>query len=124
MILAETVRQTMQFAATGNVDAALTSWTLVHDQGGILLPDSLRQAGVVIRGSARAADAAAVLGYLRGSEGQGILGRHGLLPGDSPGDALLQNLKDNDGNGEGGGTDKQSKKAEGLGPTQKRNKHK
>lgn len=123
LILAETVRQTMQFAGTGNVDAALTSWTLAHDQGGVLLPESLRQAGVVIRGSRRAAEAAALLAFLGTSGGQRILGRHGLLPGDPAGEPLLQNLKNHDGDREGGGSDKQAQKPERLRPAQKRNKN-
>jgi molybdate transport system substrate-binding protein len=80
LVLAESVRQTMQFATTGNVDATLTSWTLVHNQGGILLPDSIRQAGVVIGGSKNAKAAAALLEFLKSSGGQRILGAHGLLP--------------------------------------------
>ena len=120
MILAETVRQTMQFAGTGNVDAALTSWTLAHDQGGVMLGDAIRQAGVVVRGSRRAKEAGAVLEFLRSPAGQAILGSHGLLPGER----LLENLKNDDGDRKGGGTDKEAQKAEGLGAAKKRNKNK
>ena len=123
IILAETVRQTMQFAGTGNVDAALTSWTLVHDQGGILLPDSIRQSGVVIKGSKNTAAAVEFLKFLKTSNGQGILGRHGLLPGDPPGDPLLQELKNNEGDGKGGGANEQAQKPKSLRPAKKRNKH-
>jgi molybdate transport system substrate-binding protein len=84
LVFAESVRQTMQYASTGNVDATLTSWTLVHDQGGILLPQSIQQAGVVIRGSKNAQAAAAVLEFLQSSGGERILGAHGLLPGRPP----------------------------------------
>lgn len=119
VILAETVRQTMQFAGTGNVDAALTSWTLAHDQGGVLLGDSIRQAGVVMRGSPRAAGAGAVLAFLRSAAGQAILGSHGLLPGEP----LLENLKNNYGDREGGGSDKKAEKPEGVRAAKKRNKN-
>ncbi len=123
LVLAESVRQTMQYAATGNVDATLTSWTLVHDKSGILLPDSIRQAGVVINGSKNAPAAAAFLTFLKSSRGQEILGRHGMLPDHPPGQPLLQELKNDDGNGKGGGTDKQPQKPKRLRPAKKRNKH-
>lgn len=120
IVLTETVRQTMQFAGTGNVDAALTSWTLAHDQGGVLLGDSMRQAGVVIRGSRRAAEARAVLDFLVSAAGREVLGRYGFLPGE----ALLEDLQNNHGDRKGGGTDKETKKAEGFGAAKKRNKNK
>lgn len=124
LVLAETVRQTMQFAGSGNVDAALTSWTLVHGQGGVMLPDKLRQTGVVIRNNGRTAEAKAVLDFLRGPAGEGILVRHGLLPAGAAGDALLENLQNHDGDGKSGGSDKQAQKAERLRPSKKRNKNK
>lgn len=124
LILAASVRQTMQFAGTGNADATLTSWTLVHDKGGILLPDSLRQAGVVIKGSKNAAAAAEFLSFLSSLRGQGILGRHGLRPAGPPRDALLQDLKDDNGNGKSGGTNEEPKKTKRLRSAKKRNKNK
>jgi molybdate transport system substrate-binding protein len=123
LVLAETVRQTMQFASTGNVDAALTSWTLAHDKGGVLLPDAMRQAGVVMKGARQGAGAAAVLEMLAGSGGDRILGRHGLLPPNAGGHALPENLQNDDGGGKGGGTNKKAKKTERLRPAKKRNKH-
>jgi molybdate transport system substrate-binding protein len=123
IILAETVRQTMQFAETGNVDATLTSWTLVHDKGGILLPDSIRQSGVVVKGSKNAAAALELLKFLKSSSGQGILGRHGLLPGDPVRDPLLQELKNDQGDGKSGGADKEPQKPKRLRPAKKRNKN-
>lgn len=125
LVLAETVRQTMQFAGTGNVDAALTSWTMAHDKGGVLLPDEMRQAGVVLKGAAREKEAAAFLEFLRSSGGQGILGGHGLLP-ERPagGQAMANDLKKNDGDRQNGGADKQAKKPERLRPAKKRNKNK
>lgn len=125
LVLAETVRQTMQFAGTGNVDAALTSWTMAHDRGGVLLPDELRQAGVVLKGAAREKEAAVLLEFLQSSGGQAILGRHGLLAGRPiGGEAVTNDLKKDNGNGENGGADKQAKKTERLRPAKKRNKNK
>lgn len=125
LVLAETVRQTMQFAGTGNVDAALTSWTMVHDKGGVLLPDEMRQAGVVLKGAARGKEAAVFLEFLQSSGGQGILGRHGLLAGrPGGGEAVANDLKNNNGDGEDRGADKQAKKPERLRPAKKRNKNK
>ena len=119
LILAETVRQTMQFAGTGNVDAALTSWTMAHDKGGVPLPDSLRQAGVVIKGSKNAVAAAALLEFLRTAGGQSILGRHGLLPGDAARETFLNELKNDNGDGKNGGADKQTEKPKRLRPAKK-----
>ena len=124
LVYAESARQTMQFAATGNVDAALTPWTLVHDKGGILLPDALRQTGVVLKGSRNAAAARALLDFLRTSGGNGVLWRHGLMPVDAAGQPLAQNLQHDNGDGKNGGTDKQAKKPERLRPAKKRNKDK
>ena len=83
IVLSETVRQTMQFAETGNVDATLTSWTLVHNRNGIQLPDSIRQSAVIVKGSKNAEAADRFLKFLQSPAGQGILARHGLLPGTS-----------------------------------------
>lgn len=124
LVLAETVRQTMQFAGTGNVDAALTSWTMAHDKGGVLLPDELRQAGVVMKGAARAREATALLEFLRSSGGQRILGGHGLLPEGATGKALAQDLQNHDSDRKGSGADKEAKKPERLRPSKKRNKDK
>lgn len=121
LILAESVRQTMQFATTGNVDATLTSWTLVHDKGGVLLPDAIQQAGVVLRGAKNPAAAAELLRFLQSSAGQRILGGHGLLPVAQP---LLQELQNDKGDGKGSGTDKQTQKPKRLRPAKKRNKNK
>lgn len=119
LVLAETVRQTVQFATTGNVDAAVTAWTLVRDKGGILLPDRMAQAGIVLRGAKNAVAAAEFLDFLRSSAGKEILARHGLFP---PPQTLLQELKNENGDGKGGGPNEQTEKPEGLRPTKKRNK--
>ena len=84
LVLAENVRQAFEYARTGNADAVLTSWTLLFDKGGILLPDSvhapIRQAGGVIQGTKNEQAGRAFLEYLAGAEGRKLLARFGLFP--------------------------------------------
>ncbi len=84
LVLAENVRQAFEYARTGNADAVLTSWTLLFDKGGILLPDSqhapIRQAGGVVKGAKNERAARAFLDFLGSGEGQGLLARYGLFP--------------------------------------------
>lgn len=78
-VLAESVRQAMQFAETGNVDAVLTSWSLVHDKGGILLDGlELRQTAALTKSAKNAAGAQLFLDFLLSDAGRAILARHGL----------------------------------------------
>ena len=84
VVYAENVRQALQFAESGNVDAAITAWSLVFDRGGVLIPaefhEPIRQgAGVVV--SSRSRDLAArFLDFLMSKDGQARLGRNGLFP--------------------------------------------
>ncbi|MFO0970652.1 MAG: substrate-binding domain-containing protein, partial [Gemmataceae bacterium] len=84
LVLAENARQALQFATSGNVDAAITSWSLVARQQGVAVPESLhapieQACGIVA--STRQLDAArAYLDFLKGPEGAKILERHGLRP--------------------------------------------
>lgn len=84
LVLAENVRQAFEYAKTGNADAVLTSWTLLFDKGGVLLPETghapIRQAGGVVRGTKNERAARAFLGFLAGAEGRKILARFGLSP--------------------------------------------
>jgi molybdate transport system substrate-binding protein len=84
LVLAENVRQAFEFARTGNTDAVLTAWTLLHDKGGILLPDSghkpIRQSGGVVKGSKNQASARRFIDFLTGPKGQAILQAGGLFP--------------------------------------------
>lgn len=84
LVLGENVRQSFEYARTGNADAVITSWTLLHDRGGVLLPDSghapIRQSGGVVRGTANGKAARAFLDFLAGAEGQRLLARYGLFP--------------------------------------------
>lgn len=84
LVLGENVRQAFEFARTGNADAVITSWTLLHDKGGVLLPDTghapIRQAGGVVRGAANERVARAFLEFLASPKGQQVLARYGLFP--------------------------------------------
>ncbi len=84
LVLGENVRQTYEYARTGNADAVLTSWTLLFDKGGVLLPDTdhtpIRQSGGVVRGCANEQAARAFLAFLVGPEGRRVLTRYGLSP--------------------------------------------
>ena len=84
LVLAENVRQAFEYARTGNADAVLTSWTLLFDKDGILLPDALhlpiQQAGGVVKGAGNEKAGRAFLDFLAGAEGQKLLARFGLFP--------------------------------------------
>ena len=91
VVYGENVRQAFEFASTGNADAVITSWTLVFDKGGILLPETwhrpIRQAAGVVAASPRQQAAQRFLDLLLSAEGQALLQRYGLFP---PGSALRQ----------------------------------
>lgn len=82
VVYGENVRQALQFAESGNADAAITAWSLVFDRGGILLPDGghapIRQAGGVVAGRPNEAAARRFLDLLASDEGRKILAAHGL----------------------------------------------
>jgi molybdate transport system substrate-binding protein len=39
IVFGENVRQTLQYAESGNVNATITAWSLLFDKGGVLLPE-------------------------------------------------------------------------------------
>lgn len=83
LVYGENVRQAFEFASTGNADAVLTSWTLVHDKGGKLLPANhapLRQSAAVLTASRQQAAAARFVEFLISPAGQAILQAGGLSP--------------------------------------------
>lgn len=77
VVYGENVRQALQYAESGNADAAVTAWSLVYDRGGVLLPDAtyppIRQAGGVVAGRPQAAVARRFLEFLGSAEGRRIL---------------------------------------------------
>ena len=81
IVFGENVSQTLQYAESGNVDAAITSWTLVLAKGGVLLPQDyapIRQAGGVVTGTKQPELARKFLDFLLSAPGQQILNNHGL----------------------------------------------
>jgi len=83
IVYGENVRQALQFAESGNVDAVITSWTLLIGKG-TLLPEAwhapIRQTGAVVKASAQAAAARRFLKFLMSPEAQKILADGGLFP--------------------------------------------
>jgi len=82
LVYAENVRQSLQYAESGNADAVITSWTLLKGSG-VLLPseshDPIRQAGAVIKGSTQVDAARKFLVFLTSAEGRKILEEGGLF---------------------------------------------
>ncbi|MBX9601315.1 MAG: molybdate ABC transporter substrate-binding protein [Bryobacteraceae bacterium] len=68
IVLAENVRQAMQYFESGNVDAVITAWTLLKDKG-MQIPASehppIRQAGGVVARSSQPQLAGRFLAWLR-----------------------------------------------------------
>jgi molybdate transport system substrate-binding protein len=81
IVYGENVRQALQFAESGNVDAVITSWTLLIGKG-VLLPaewhSPIRQTGAVVKASSQADAARRFLKFLMGAEAQKILKDGGL----------------------------------------------
>jgi molybdate transport system substrate-binding protein len=84
IVFGENIRQTLQFAESGNADAAIVAWSLVHNRGGVLLPASLhapvRQSGAVVSSSRQLEEAGRFLKFLTGPRGRAVLEAHGLEP--------------------------------------------
>lgn len=88
LVFAESIRQAMQFAETGNADAAVLSWSFVFDKGGILIDDRLhaplRQVAAPVRrkgGNPKLAER--FVQFLLSPAGRAIFAQNGfnLLPG-------------------------------------------
>lgn len=83
VVFAENVRQTMQFAESGNVDATLTAWSLVFDKEGILVPGELhrpiRQVGAELSKSKQRKLGRQFMEFLTSQAGRKILLEHGLF---------------------------------------------
>ncbi len=89
LVLAENVQQALQFASTGNVDAALVAKSLAMGSGGqwVEVPQNLyrplNQAIGVIKGTHNEQDARAFAEWVSGPEGRGVFSRFGFLTGDA-----------------------------------------
>ncbi len=93
LVLAENVRQTLQFAETGDVDVALIplSLSITSDGHWTLIPEEFHapidQALGVVADSPRQAQARDFAAFITGPAGQAILHRYGFTPpeeADSP----------------------------------------
>jgi molybdate transport system substrate-binding protein len=89
LVYGENVRQALQFAESGNAEAAIVAWSLVIHRGGVLLPaawhDPLRQAGAVVSGSRAQPQAIRFLDLFSSPEGIAVLRRYGFEPAGTSG---------------------------------------
>jgi molybdate transport system substrate-binding protein len=81
IVYGENVRQALQFAESGNVEAVITSWTLLIGKG-MLLPaewhSPIRQTGAILKSSAQPEASRRFLKFLISAETQKILNDGGL----------------------------------------------
>jgi molybdate transport system substrate-binding protein len=84
IVFGENVRQAWQFASTGNADATITAWSLVHDKGGKLIEarwhDPIVQVGVVPGRSRNPKGAQRFLAWLNSAAGRAVLAGDGFSP--------------------------------------------
>lgn len=85
LLYGENVRQAYEYARTGNADAVITSWTMLHAvAGAVRLPAEAHppvlQTGGVVAGSPQSKAAVRFLEYLLGPAGQAVLRKGGLDP--------------------------------------------
>jgi molybdate transport system substrate-binding protein len=84
LVLAENAQQTLQYAQTGNVDAAIVPLSLSNQGGGrwALIPAQLHQpivqALAVIEGTAHEREARLFADFITGPRGEEVLGRYGF----------------------------------------------
>lgn len=83
IVYGENVRQALQFAESGNVEAVIASWTLLIGKGTLLPAEwhkPIRQTGAILKSSAQGEAARRFLKFLIGPEAQKILIDSGLSP--------------------------------------------
>src|SRR5580658_6582562 len=76
IVYGENVRQALQFAESGNVEAVITSWTLLIGKGTLLPAEwhsPIRQTGAVVKSTSQADAARRFLKFLLSPEAQKIL---------------------------------------------------
>jgi len=85
IVYGENVRQALQFAESGNVEAVITSWTLLFGKG-MLLPSAwhspIRQTAAVVKASKQPEAARRFLKFLMTPDTQKILKDGGLFKAD------------------------------------------
>ncbi|MGH9769410.1 MAG: molybdate ABC transporter substrate-binding protein [Blastocatellia bacterium] len=97
LVFGENIVQTLQYAETGNVDAAIVAlsisvgssgrWTLVSREA----HQPLNQALAVIRGTRREAEARRFAAFINSPSGRAVMRKYGfILPGEGPGEASAQ----------------------------------
>jgi molybdate transport system substrate-binding protein len=88
IVLAENAQQTLQYAQTGNVDAAIVPLSLSHQGGGrwVLIPAEMHrplvQALAVIKGAAHEREARRFADFVTGPRGKEVLDKYGFAPAD------------------------------------------
>jgi molybdate transport system substrate-binding protein len=81
IVYGENVRQALQFAESGNVEAVITSWTLLIGKGTLLPAEwhsPIRQTGAIVKSSTQEDAARRFLKFLVSPEAQKILNDGGL----------------------------------------------
>lgn len=81
IVYGENVRQALQFAESGNVEAVIASWTLLIGKGSLLPAEwhsPIRQTAAVVKSSGQADAARRFLKFLLGHDAQKILKDGGL----------------------------------------------
>ena len=82
IVYGENIRQTLQYAESGNADAAIVSRSLVFDRGAFPVPRDLykpiRQSAAVVTSSGLRHEAQRFLRFLTSPEGQRILQQYGF----------------------------------------------
>jgi len=82
IVYGETVRQALQYAESGNAEAAIVAWSLVSDRGGVLLPANLhnpiRQSAGILKNSKNQEAARYFLRFLVSPEGRKLFESHGF----------------------------------------------
>ena len=84
LVYGDNIRQTLQYAETGNVEVAIVALSLSQQSKGrwTLIPEELHrpldQALAVIKGTRNEAEARAFAGFVTGRRGKEILGKYGF----------------------------------------------
>ena len=91
LVFGENISQTLQYAETGNVDAAIVALSLSVNSKGrwILIPDQLHkplnQALAVIRSTRHEAEARRFASFINSAQGRPVMRKYGfVLPGEEP----------------------------------------
>ncbi len=97
LVFGENVTQTLQYAETGNVDAAIVALSISIGAGGrwTLVPQQahrpLKQALAVIKGTRHEAEARRFAAFINSPQGRAVMRKYGfILPGEEPVEATSQ----------------------------------